>query len=174
MNQGEAVDENRHIVAGVVCSLRFLILVYDLNAVVVDTLLIQQGNVLGRAVVPRQVEDAIFLYAAGLLLNAFVGVGKVLGEKLLPLLVGEGLVVEKFQLAAEVGNEFRLGVYCHILVTLRTQLLDKRLLQVGFALVEIRTDFGGSVFGNHGAFGALCHHIETTHTASLKVRSLSR
>ena len=137
MNHREAINEHRHIVAGIVCSLRFLILVEDLNSVVVDILLVQQGDVLCRAVISCQIEDAILLYAPSLFFNAFVGVGEILGKKLLPFPVGEGIVVEKFQLAAEVGDEFRFGVDCHILIALRTELLNERLLQVGFALVEV-------------------------------------
>ena len=170
----EAVDEHRHIIAGIVRPLRLFILVDDLYAVAMDILLVKQGDVLGRAVIPCQIKDTVFLYASGLFLDAFVGIGKMLGEELLPFLIGEGIVVEKFQLAAEIGDKPFLIVDVRILVALRAQLLDERLLQVGFALVEVGADFGGRVFGNHGAFGALCHHIETTHTASLKVRSLSR
>ena len=174
MDHREAVDEHRHIVAGIVCSLRFLILVEDLNAVAMDILLVKQGDVLGRAVIPCQIKDTVFLYASGLFLDAFVGIGKMLGEELLPFLFRKRVVVEQFQLVAKVGNKSCLVAYIRIFVTLRAQLFDERLFQIGFALVGVGTDFGGSVFGNHGAFGALCHHIETTHTASLKVRSLSR
>lgn len=51
MNQGQTVHKYGNIIAGLVCSLFFLILVDDLQAVVVDVRLVNQLDVLGRALV---------------------------------------------------------------------------------------------------------------------------
>ena len=47
MDHGEAVDKNGHVVAGVVRSGLLLILVDDLQAIVVDVLLVKQSDVFG-------------------------------------------------------------------------------------------------------------------------------
>ena len=113
MNQRKAVDQNRHIVAVImpcaVCLLHF-ILVDDLQAVVVDVLLVDQRDIFGAAIIPVQHLYIVFLNLSGLFGNMLVGVGNYITEKLLPLRIGKLVVVQLFQLAAEVSNQFILGM----------------------------------------------------------------
>lgn len=44
MNEWKTVDQYRYVVSGVVCALAFFVLIDDLQAVVVDILLVQQVN----------------------------------------------------------------------------------------------------------------------------------
>ena len=113
MNQRKAVDQNRHIVAIImpcaVC-LFYLILVDDLQAVVVDVLLVDQRDIFGAAIIPVQHLYIVFLNLSSLFGNMLVGVGNYITEKLPPLCIRKLVVVQLFQLAAEVGNQFILGM----------------------------------------------------------------
>ena len=50
-----------------------------------DILLVNQGDILALAGIPPQDLHKVLLYAAGLVLNAVIGVGDALAEKSLPL-----------------------------------------------------------------------------------------
>ena len=92
MYQRQAIDQNGHVVAVVVaCPLRlaYLILVDDLEAVVVDVFLVNEGDILGGAVVPPEHLHKVLLDLPGLFHNMLVGVGDGVGEEPLPLAVGE-------------------------------------------------------------------------------------
>ena len=121
MNQWKAVDQNRHIIAVImpctVCLLH-LILVDDLQAVVVDVLLVDQRDIFGTAIIPVQYLHIIFLNLSGLFGNMFVGVGNYITKELLPLRIGKLVVVQLFQLTAEVSNQFILGMQRQIGVAL--------------------------------------------------------
>ena len=67
VHQRQAVDEDRDVVAGVVGACLDDVLVGDLQAVVVDVLLVDEPDVLGLAVVPNEGLDVVLLDAAGLL-----------------------------------------------------------------------------------------------------------
>ena len=67
VHQRQAVDEDRDVVAGVVGACLDDVLVGDLQAVVVDVLLVDEPDVLGLAVVPDEGLDVVLLDAAGLL-----------------------------------------------------------------------------------------------------------
>ena len=113
MNQWKAVDQNRHIVAIIMprtVRLLHLVLVDDLQAVVVDVLFVDQRDIFGTAIIPVQHLHIIFLNLPGLFGNMLVGVGNHITKELPPLRIGKLVVVQLFQLAAEVGNQFILGM----------------------------------------------------------------
>ena len=121
MYQGQAVDQHRHIVAVVVLGpllLAHLILVDDLEAVVVDVLLVDEGNVLGGAVVPPEYLHEVLLDLPGLLDDVLVGVGNGVLEELLPLAVGKLVIVQGLQLTAQIGNQVGLLVDRQIRIAL--------------------------------------------------------
>ena len=155
MNQRKAVDQNRHIVAVImpcaVC-LFYLILVDDLQAVVMDVLLVDQRDIFGAAIIPVQHLHIVFLNLPGLFGNMLVGVGNYITEKLPPLRIGKLVVVQLFQLAAEVGNQFILGMQRQVGITLLAQQPDKLFFQFRFALVAVRAHLGGFIGGNNGIF----------------------
>ena len=113
MNQWKAVDQNRHIIAVImpcaVC-LFYLILVDDLQAVVMDVLFVDQCDIFGTAIIPVQHLHIVFLNLPGLFGNVLVGVGNHITKELPPLRIGKLVVVQLFQLTAEVGNQFILGM----------------------------------------------------------------
>ena len=166
MNQRKAVDQNRHIVAVImprtVCLLHF-ILVDDLQTVVVDVLFVDQCDIFGTAIIPMQHLHVIFLNLPGLFGNMFVGVGNYITEKLPPLCVRKLVVVQLFQLAAEVGNQFILGMQRQIGIALLTQQPDKLFFQFRLALVAVRAHLGGLIGGNNSIFIGGRNDIEKGH-----------
>ena len=166
MNQRKAVDQNRHIVAVImpcaVC-LFYLILVDDLQAVVVDILLVDQRDIFGAAIIPVQHLHIVFLNLPGLFGNMLVGVGNYITEKLLPLRIGKLVVVQLFQLAAEVSNQFILGMQRQIGVALLAQQPDKLFFQFRLTLVAVRAHLGGFIGSNNGIFIGSRNDIEKGH-----------
>ena len=168
MNQRKAVDQNRHIVAVImpraVC-LFYLILVDDLQSVVMDVLLVDQRNVFGASIIPVQHLLTFFpiLNLPGLLGNVLVGVGNYITEKLPPLRIGKVVVVQLFQLAAEVSNQFILGMQRQIDIALLAQQPDKLFFQFRLALVAVRAHLGGFIGGNNGIFIGSRDDIEKGH-----------
>ena len=166
MYQGQAVDQHRHIVAVVVLGpllLAHLILVDDLEAVVVDVLLVDEGNVLGGAVVPAEHLHEVLLDLPGLLHDVFVGVGNGVLEELLPLAVGKLVIVQGLQLAAEVGDQVGLLVDWQIRIALLGEQLDELPLQRRLALVAVGAFFHRLIGGDHGVFGCGGDDIERSH-----------
>ena len=166
MNQRKAVDQNRNIVAVImpcaVC-LFYLILVDDLQAVVMDVLFVDQRDVFGAAIIPVQHLHIVFLNLQGLFGNVLVGVGNYITEKLLPLRIGKLVVVQLFQLAAEVGNQFILGMQRQIGIALLAQQPDKLFFQFRLALVAVRAHLGGFIGSNNSIFIGSRNDIEKGH-----------
>ena len=79
-----------------------------------------------------------------------VGVGNYITEKLPPLRIGKLVVVQLFQLAAEVSSQFILGMQRQIGIALLAQQPDKFFLQFCLALVAVRAHLGGFIGGNNG------------------------
>ena len=144
MHQREAVDEDGDVVAVGVASAALapadLVLVDDLQAVVVDVRLVDQGDVLGRAVVAGEELDVVFLDADRLVDDALVRAGDLLAEEPVPLGVGECDAVERFELGAEVGDQVGFGGDRQVLVGLRLEQRDELAFQFGFGLVGGRID----------------------------------
>ena len=166
MNQRKAVDQNRHIVAVIMprtVRLLYLILVDDLQAVVVDVLLVDQRDIFGTAIIPVQHLHIIFLNLPGLFGNVLVGVGNHITEKLPPLRIGKLVVVQLFQLTAEVSNQFILGMQRQIGIALLAQQPDKLFFQFRLALVAVRAHLGGFIGGNNGIFIGSRNDIEKGH-----------
>ena len=69
-----------------------------------------------------------------------------------PLRIGKLVVVQLFQLAAEVSNQFILGMQRQIDITLLAQQPDKLFFQFRLALVAVRAFFHRLVGGDHGVF----------------------
>ena len=166
MNQRKAVDQNRHIVAVImpcaVC-LFYLILIDDLQAVVVDVLFVDQCDIFGTSIIPVQYLHIIFLNLPGLFGNMLVGVGNYITEKLLPLRIGKPVVVQLFQLAAEVSNQFILGMQRQIGVALLAQQPDKLFFQFRLSLVAVRAHLGGFIGSNNGILIGSRNDIEKGH-----------
>ena len=164
--QRESVHQNGHIVTVVMlCPLGLgdLVLVDDLQEVVVDVLLIDEGNVLGRTIVPPKHLYIVFLNLSGFLYNALVLVCKCIFEKAFPLVVRKGEVVQLFQLCPQVGDKVALFMECQTLVALFCQHLEKSFFQIMLGLVAAGLPLLRFVFCDNGVFCGLCHKVKKGH-----------
>ena len=122
MHEREAIDKDGHIISGVIVSAFFHILVYDLDEVIVDIILVNEFDVLAFAGVPFKDLDIVILNLLCLGYNIIVLVGYVLIEKLLPLTIREMVVVQFLQLGPEVGDKVSwlsaMILYCAIIMFL--------------------------------------------------------
>lgn len=138
MYQRQTIDEDGHVVARVVLARGLLVLVEHLQSIVVDVFFVQQVDVFGRAAVLPQHLHMVKLNAARLFQDAVVCARDAVLEKARPLAVGESVVVQTLQLAAEVGNERGFVVNLQIFIPLRIQKPQKFLLQRRLALIAVR------------------------------------
>ena len=128
VHERQAVDEDRDVVAvraaRPAVALPDLVLVDDLQPVVVDVGLVDELDVLRRPVVALEDLDVVLLDADGLLGDAIVRTGDLLGEEPFPLGVAERDAVQCFQLGTEVRDQLRLGRDREVVVRLPLQQLD--------------------------------------------------
>lgn len=163
MDKREAVDEHGHVIAVVV--LRAVVfgdyvLIGDLQTVVVDVLFVDQRDIFRTSVIAPQNLHIVLLNFAGLFRNAVIGVGNALGKEPLPFDVGKAVVVQHFQLCAQVGNQLRLAVNRLVLIALLCQKADKLRFERSFTLIGVGTNLGGLVFGDHRVFGGRGNDVE--------------
>ena len=128
-----------------------------------DVLLIDEGDVLAGAVVPPDHLHAVLLDLPGFFHDVLVGGGDGVGEKPLPLAVGELTVIQQLQLAAEVGHQIRLLVDGEIFISLLAEHTDELPLQRRLALVAVRAVLYRLVGGDHGVFGCGGYDVEKGH-----------
>lgn len=140
-----------------------LILVDDLEAVVVDTPLVDQGDVLCAAVVPLQHLHIVLLNLPGLLHDMLRWVGDGVLEEPLPLCIREVVVVQLLQLLPKVGNQIGLGVNRKIGVTLFPQQADKFFFQCSLALIAVGTCSDWLIFRHHCIFAGGSNQIISAH-----------
>ena len=96
MNQRQTIDQNRHIISGIMCSAAFFILIDYLQPVVVNVLFVNQGDIHGRVVLTGQVLHIIFLNFSGLFHDSLIGIGNLAFEKAVPFLIRKLIVVQQF------------------------------------------------------------------------------
>ena len=109
MHQRKTVYQYSNIIAVRVRSVIGLVLVDDLERIIMNVALIEQVDILDRSVIARQQLYMILLNDGGLLYNSAVLVGNTARKKARPLPVGKGIVVQFFQLPAQVGDQLCLG-----------------------------------------------------------------
>lgn len=153
MHQREAVDKDCYVIAVGVGAALGDVLVDDLQGVVVDISFVDERDVDERAVGAGPGLDVVFLNGFGFLNDAHVGIADVFVEEPDPFVIVEAEAVEAFDLAAEVGNEFLLGVDWEIFVGLACEAIDEVALHVGFGLILRGAIVAGFKFGDDGRFG---------------------
>lgn len=168
MNQGKAVDKDGHIVACFVHPASLNVLIDNLKAVVVYILPVKERNVLCQAIVTPDGKNALLLDKRGLLFYAQLFTRKLGFEKRSPFSVGEGIVVQRLKLLAQVGNQLGFAVNGQVFVPLFCQLPDEGLFQVGLALVGVGTDLRRSKFCDDSGLGRFSDYVvSVTHETSL-------
>ena len=141
LHQGQSVHQNGDIIAVLECPSLFHILVGDLQAIVVDVLLVDETDVLRFSTVEREGQDVAFaLQHLGLVLNGHLLVRNH-REQPGPLAVAQLDAVQGFQLFAEVTEQTFFVVDDVIDIALRHQLVDESRLQLRLALVALSRPF---------------------------------
>lgn len=136
VDEGQAIDEDGDVVAVLVDTCGVLVLVDDLQLVLEDVAcLVDEVDVEGGSVLAGECQGGVLLDLGALVLHAKLRGGDF-GEYLLPFLVGIDLVVELLQTQAQVVEQLLLGMNGEVFISLVLQLLDERLLELGFALVS--------------------------------------
>ena len=171
MYQRQAVDEDGHVVARVVIARGLLVLVEHLQTVVVDVLFVQQVDVFGRTAVLPQHLHMIELNPSRLFQNPVVCARDAVFEKARPLAVRKNVVVQEFQLAAEVGDERGLVVNLQIFIPLRTQKPQKFLLQRRLALIAVRPAGIRRVLGYDRTLGGGGDDVELAHSNQKRLKA---
>ena len=137
MDKGHTVDENSHIIAGIVAASGFLVLVDHLQTVVVNVLFVDELNILGSSIIPAENLYMVGLDGTGLFNDTLVGVGKRFREEALPFTIGKCNAVQKLQLLSEIGNQTGFVMDGKIRITLFGQQADKFLFKSRFALESV-------------------------------------
>ena len=166
VDEREAVDEHGHVIAVVV--LRAVVfgdyvLIGDLQTVVVNVLFVNQRDIFRTSVIAPQNLHIVLLNLAVLFRNAVVGIGNALGKEPLPFAVGKMIVVQRFELCAQVGDQLRLAVNRLVLIALLCQKADKLRFERSFALIGVGTNRVGFVFGDHRVFRGRGNDVEVWH-----------
>ena len=138
MDKGQTVDENGHVIAGVVVALGLHILIDDLQTVVVNVLFVDELNILGSSVVTAQYLYMVGLDGTAFLNDALVSVGKRFREEAFPLAVRKGVVVQKRELPSEVVDQTVFVVDGKIFISLCGQQTDEFFFKSRFTLETVR------------------------------------
>ena len=155
MDQRKTVDQYGHVIAVLVVPVLRLVLVEHLEVVVMDfyTLLLDQVDVLLPAVITGKQLYMVLLNHGGLFRYAVVRVGDDILEETLPFAVGEGGVIQFFQLVTKVRYQIRFGCDGQPLVFLCDELSDERFFECRLALVAGGGTLCRCVFHYHRALG---------------------
>ena len=130
----------------------FFVLVHHLQTVIVDILLINQGDIHGSAVLTGKVLHMILLNLTGLFHDSIVVIGNFMFEKAVPFFVGKAILIEPLQLHAEIVDQSIFAVNSNVFVTLFHQHFNECLFQCRFTLVRIRAFYLRFVLSHNGAF----------------------
>ena len=166
VNKRKAVDEHGHIIAVVV--LRAVVfgdyvLIGDLQTVVVNVLFVNQRDIFRTSVIAPQDLHIVLLHFAGLFRNAVVGVGNALGKEPLPFAVGKMIVVQRFELCAQVGDQLRLAMNRLVLIALLCQKAYKLRFECSFALIGVGARSHRLIFCNNGVFRCFGDNVKVRH-----------
>ena len=144
MHERQPVHEDRHIVAIRMCR-RILprpctalhrILMDHLQAVVVDIVLVDQTDILRRAIVTSQVLYIVRLDTARLRCDTVTRGCDGRFEEPFPLRICKVIAIQRRELRAEIGDQLRLIVNGEIRIALLLQQTDERPLQCRLRLVR--------------------------------------
>ena len=114
--------------------------------------LVDQGDVLDRAVVTSEQLHVVALDANSLIGDALVCRGDALGEETLPFGVTEDNGVQGLKLGAQVLDEFSFGRDRQVLIRLLLQKSDEFALEGRFGLVRVGASRVGNVLRHHSTF----------------------
>ena len=109
----------------------------------------------------------VALDLARLFHDALVGAGNAILEETLPLRVSKGVVIQLFQLAAQIGDERCLIVDGQVFIALRGEHADELALQRGLALVALRPPRLRGILRHHRTLASGGDEVVLGHRKSL-------
>ena len=163
MYQRKTVDKHRYIIAVFKIAAVFFILIDDLQTVVMDVFLVNQGDIFTAAVISAQNLNAIFLNQTRLLYNTIVVIGKILAEEPFPLIIRKSVIVQLFELCTQIVHQLVAIMDLQIGVALLGKLLDKGSFQRGLTLIGVRPFLLRFVFCYHGCLVGRGDDVKTRH-----------
>ena len=155
MDERQAIDQHRNIITVIVlCALLPAdgILMKNLQAVIVNVLLVNKGDVFRGTVITGQHLYVVLLNFARLFDDMLIRISHTVFEKGFPLRIRELIIVQLLQSASEIGNQLFFRVDRQIFVALFTEQPDKFLFKRNFALVAVRPLFDRLIFCDNGIF----------------------
>jgi len=166
MNYWEAVDQDRYIIAVTMPSSIVLadsVLIDDLQKIVMDILLIDQGDVLGGTVIPLQDLDEVLLDLPGLLDDMVIRIRQGILKEPVPLGIGEGIAVHGLQLLPEIRDQLCLRMDRKILIALFGKHTDEFPLQFSLTLIAVGPGLYRLIFRDNGVLRCLGNDIKIRH-----------
>ena len=151
------------------------ILVDDLQAVVMNMVLIQQSNIFRAAIVLAERLYIVFLETPCFLYNSVFVWCNAMSKEPIPFTVAKLKRIQFFNFTAKIFHKVIFRVNGKILIALFAELPDKLCFQFGFTLVGFRTAFYWFVLRHNRIFICGCDNVKITHFFnSSKDKSLSR
>ena len=163
MHKWETIDKYGHIISGVIVPAVFHILVYDLDKVIVDIVLVDEFDVPAFTRVSFKDLDIVILNLLCLGYNIIILVGYALIEKVLPLTIREVVVVQFLQPSSEVGDKVSLCVDREIFIPLLHKEPDELFLQISLTLEAFGRSRHVVILRNHSVFLAFSYDIVLCH-----------
>ena len=160
VDERETIHEDSHVIAVLEIAAVLRVLVDDLKKILVDVGLVDEHDVLRRAIVAAKVLDIVFLYPARLLLDAVIRICNARIEEALPLVIGECEAIQLLYLAAKITFK-RVGVvYLEILVAFLRQNADEVSLELCLRLIRaISVSFLAHILRAHGGLRQLSDDV---------------
>ena len=135
MYQRKYIDQDGDIVPVLAGTFRF-ILIDDLQAVVVNILLVDQSDVLYGTVIAFEQLDMVFLDSCGFLKDAVIRTRNAGAEEPFPFRITEMDDIESLQLMTKIRHKTRFRRNGQKLIGLSLQLCDELALQFRLALIR--------------------------------------
>ena len=111
MDHRETIDQDCNIIAVAVprpCILADGVLIDDLKKIVMDVLLVNQGDVFGGTVITLQDLDKVLLDLPGLLNDMVIRIRQGILKEPVPLGIGKGIAIQSLQFLPEVCDQLCL------------------------------------------------------------------
>ena len=121
-------------------------------------------------VVPAQHLNEVLLYFPRFLHDMLIRVGDSVRKEALPLVIGEMIIVQFFQLDTQIGYKVFFRADPEVLIALLGEHPDKFLLQRSLALIAFTALGDRFVLRDHRIFTCLGYNVEIGHVdASLQI-----
>ena len=176
MDHWESIDQDRYIITvAVPCSfiLTDSVLIDDLKKIIMDVLLVDQGDVLGGAIITLQDLDKVLLDLPSLLNDMIIWIRQGVFKEPVPFGIGEGVAVQDLQLLPEIRDQLCLRMNRKVFIALFGEHTNEFPLQFSFALIAVGPGLYRLIFRDNGVLRCLGNDIKIRHLHHLNSYNLS-